>query len=230
MRLNTFLLHSFIIAKCTAVHHEHCSASWCFSNSIGWVAGAQGWCIGQLTIFWPCFSPHAAIQPAATYSGSKFLIFQYLHSNHNLQCFQEPLITFSHLGIEVSNFLKGRKVNGLDAWKMVQSAVLFNAMDETIYFYLHCNFCIRQNWDLKCLKLVGQDMECELEALKINPRGCTSPLYMGGYLCIVYGGPPLLIWGYLCRIDKNTHNGFQHWNVHTDNTWSSHKVPALCQQ
>ena len=67
-------LHIHIIWSTIHTSHlcTHSSASWCFSNSIGWDAGAQGWCIGQLTIFWPCFSPHAAIQPAATYSGSKF--------------------------------------------------------------------------------------------------------------------------------------------------------------
>ena len=38
-----------------------------------------------------------------------FRCSQYLHSDHNLQCLQEPLITFSHLGIRVSNFKKVEK-------------------------------------------------------------------------------------------------------------------------
>ena len=43
-------------------------------------------------------------------------------------------------------------------------------------------------------------MECEVEALEINPRGCTSPLFMEEANSV----------GSI----KNTHNGFQRWNVH----------------
>ena len=34
----------------------------------------------------------------------------------------------------------------------------------------------------------GQDMECELEALEINPHGCTSPLYTGLWYCVALYG------------------------------------------
>ena len=45
------------------------------------------------------------------------------------------------------------------------------------------------NSGLKCLKLgTGQDMECELEALEINPHGCTSPLYMILWYCMALCG------------------------------------------
>ena len=49
---------------------------------------------------------------------------------------------------------------------------------------LYCNSILHKesfdkmtNLGLKCLKLgTGKDMECELEALEINPHGCTSQL------------------------------------------------------